>query len=227
LESIITTKNVTKIYKSGGSKIYALNSVSCEVYKGEFCAVVGTSGSGKTTFLNLLAGLDRPSAGKVIVNGKAISKFSEQKLSDFRLNNIGYVLQSYGLLSFLTIKENIALPLTIIGVERKEREKRVLGLMERLGLAGHGGLFPEQLSGGLQQRAAIARAIINNPPIVFADEPTGNLDIKNANNIIEAFKNLVAENGSTIIMVTHDMEKAECADRMICFSDGRIASSGQ
>jgi putative ABC transport system ATP-binding protein len=225
LEPIIVAKNLTKIYKTGTSRINALNNVDITVMSGEFVAIVGTSGSGKSTLLSLLAGLEAPTAGKISVMGHPIHRMSERQLVDFRLKHIGFIFQAYNLMPTMTALENAAFPLSCQGVKRSAREKKAAELLGAMGLKEHLQHKPTELSGGQQQRVSTARAIISEPRIVFADEPTGNLDSRTSGEIMELLKTVVRFNGTTLLLVTHDMEKAKYADRIIHISDGRIVDS--
>ena len=220
--AVIVTRNLTKIYKTGSSRISALNNVSLSVREGEFVALVGTSGSGKSTLLNLLAGLEPPSSGKIIALGQAIHRMNEKQLVQFRKENVGFIFQAYNLMPTMTALENAAFSLTCQGVKRTEREKRAAELLTAMGLKEHLHHKPSELSGGQQQRVSIARALIVKPKIVFADEPTGNLDSKTASQIMDLLRDTIKQNQTTMLLVTHDMEKAAFADRIIRISDGVI-----
>ncbi len=222
MEPIIAAKNLTKIYKTKTVRINALNNVDLTVMPGEFIAIVGTSGSGKSTLLSLLAGLEPPTAGKIIIKGCPIHHMSEQQLVDFRLENVGFVFQSYNLMPTLTALENAAFGLSCKGVKKAEREKQALALLETMGLSRHAGHKPMELSGGQQQRVSIARAILGQPKIVFADEPTGNLDSRTSGQIMDLLRDVVRKNNTTLLLVTHDMEKAKYADRIVHIADGTI-----
>jgi putative ABC transport system ATP-binding protein len=224
MEPIIMARNLTKIYKTADSRFHALDDVSLDIFPGEFCAIVGTSGSGKSTLLNLLAGLEHPTAGRITVKQRPIHHMSEKELVDFRLNNIGFIFQAYNLMPTLTALENAAFALTCRGTSKLSRTKQARELLESMGLGQHLHHKPVQLSGGQQQRVSIARAIAPKPEIVFADEPTGNLDSKASAEIMDLLHNLVAGRGMTLLLVTHDLEKAKLADRVIHISDGRIIS---
>lgn len=221
-EPIIVTRNLTKIYRTSKTRLKALSSVDIDVMPGEFVAIVGTSGSGKSTLLSLLAGLESPSAGRIAIKGRGIHRMSENQLVDFRLKHTGFVFQSFNLFEVLTAQENAAYPLMAQGVKRGERMERANELLTQLGLGGHLDHKPGELSGGQQQRVSIARAIITDPDIVFADEPTGNLDSDTADQIIRILKDISDRKNTTVLMVTHDMERAAYADRVIYIEDGRI-----
>lgn len=221
-EPIISVRNLVKIYKTKKVRFKALNSIDLDISPGEFVAVVGTSGSGKSTLLNLIAGLEKPTAGKVFVRDKPIHKMKEDDLVEFRLNHVGFIFQSFNLMDTLTTLENTAFPLMLRGILPQKRDKEAKELLSRLGLSGHLTHDPDELSGGQQQRVSIARAIITDPEILFADEPTGNLDSETAEQIMGILQDIVKENGTTLLMVTHDMEKARYADRIVHISDGEI-----
>ena len=227
MEPIITARNLTKIYKIADSRFHALDDVGLDVYPGEFCAIVGTSGSGKSTLLSLLAGLERPTAGRIMVRQRPIHRMSEKQLVDFRLRHVGFIFQAYNLMPTMTALENAAFSLTCRGVPRGERLRRARELLQAMGLADHLTHRPSELSGGQQQRVSIARAIATEPEIVFADEPTGNLDSKTSDEIMELLRALVVGRGMTLLLVTHDMQKAALADRVIQISDGRVAAVEQ
>jgi putative ABC transport system ATP-binding protein len=219
---IISVKNVVKIFKTRNVKCRALKGVSLDIYPGEFIAIVGTSGSGKSTLLNLIAGLEKPSAGKVFVKNRPIHKMTEDQLVDFRLKNVGFIFQQFNLMEPLTALENAAFPLMLRGVPRVKRDKAAGKLLASMGLAEHGSHMPSELSGGQQQRISIARAIITKPPILFADEPTGNLDSHTAEQITDILREIVNREGATLVMVTHDIEKTKYADRVVHLADGEI-----
>ncbi|BDF59142.1 ABC transporter [Christensenellaceae bacterium] len=221
-EPIISVRNLVKIYKTKKVRFKALNGIDLDIYPGEFVAVVGTSGSGKSTLLNLIAGLEKPTAGKIFVKEKPIHKMKEDDLVEFRLNHIGFIFQSFNLMDTLTTIENAAFPLMLRGILPQKRNKEAEELLSRLGLSGHLAHDPDELSGGQQQRVSIARAIITKPEILFADEPTGNLDSETAEQIMGILQDIVKENGTTLLMVTHDMEKARYADRIVHIADGEI-----
>ena len=220
--SIIVTEGVKKTYDEGGVPVEAVRGVDLTIEKGEFTALVGPSGSGKTTFLNVISGLDTPTDGKVWLAGKAISEMSGRELSDFRRDNIGFIFQAYNLIARSTVKRNIELPALVKGSSKEERMQRIDELLRVVGL--HEKLYrkPKTLSGGEQQRIAIARALINDPEIVLADEPTGNVDSKAGHVIMSFFRKLNKERGTTIVVVTHDPEVAQMTDRIVYIRDGKI-----
>ena len=217
---ILKVENLTKIYGKGTTEVIALDNVSFSVEKGEFVAIVGASGSGKSTLLHLIGGVDRPTSGKVFIDGKDIYYLNDDKLAIFRRRQVGLVYQFYNLIPILNVEENITLPLDLDN--RKVDNKHLKQLLELLGLENRKTHLPNQLSGGQQQRTSIGRALITNPTIVLADEPTGNLDSKSSDEIVALLKKSNREYKQTIIMITHNMEIAKCADRIIKIEDGKI-----
>ena len=216
---MLEIKNVSKTYGEGTTAVVALNNVSLRVEKGDFIAIMGPSGSGKSTFLNIIGGLDSLSSGEVILEGKRIDNLDENALVDIRRGEVAYVFQQYHLLPSLTALENVVLPLTFCGASKEDR--KALDILKRVGLEKRAGHKPGQLSGGEQQRVAIARALVNNPSLILADEPTGNMDQKAGKEILGLFDQLNKE-GHSIIMVTHDPEKARHAKETIVLHDGQI-----
>ena len=223
-EIVVAVSGVSKKYKMGKTTVEALKGVSVEVHKGEFVAITGTSGSGKSTLLQLIGGLDKPTEGDITVQGANLRKMSDGKLSHFRNRTIGFVFQFFYLQPFLRLQTNIEVPGMFARVKPKDRTKRSKELAETVGLGDRLRHFPKELSGGQMQRAAIARALQNGPSILLADEPTGNLDHANATAIFELFKKIRDENGTTVVVVTHDMQLASYADRAIHMADGQIVS---
>ena len=219
---IIKATNVVKEYKIGKQKIRAVDSVSLEVNKGEFIALVGVSGSGKSTLLHLLGGLDKATSGEVVVNGQEIRKMSDRRLSQFRNQTIGFVFQSFYLQPFLTLRRNIEVASMPQRMKRAERKQRIEELARQVGLYDRLNHRPRELSGGQIQRAAIARALLNRPAIILADEPTGNLDSANSHDIIQLFQQIRERYGTTVTIATHDTEVAAQADRVITLKDGRL-----
>ena len=219
-EIMISAKGLSKTFRTGDSKVLAVDRVDLEVYKGEFVAITGESGSGKSTLLNLLGGLDKPDTGDITVDGREITKLKDSKLAEYRRRYSGFVFQFYNLISVLNVEENLSLPLNLDG---KNPDKAELDdLLDILKLSSKRYCYASQLSGGQQQRVAIGRAVIAQPPCIFADEPTGNLDSANSREIVDLFKQLIAKYGTTVVMVTHDANIAAEADRVIKMSDGRI-----
>ncbi len=223
-EPIIEVKNVTKIYKVGTERIVALDNVSLTINKGEFCCLLGTSGSGKSTLLNVMAGIEKLTSGEVIIRNRKISKMSERELSIFRQKYLGFIFQAYNLISSLTAFENVELPLIFKEVLPKKRKAMVKEIIKAVGLSGRAKHKPSQMSGGQQQRVGIARAFVSSPEIVFADEPTGNLDSKTTMEIMGIIKDMAKKYNQTIVMVTHDSRIAEFADKVICIHDGHVES---
>ena len=217
---ILKVENLTKIYGKGEAKVVALDNVSFSAHKGEFIAIVGASGSGKSTLLHLIGGVDRPTSGKVYIDGKDIYSLNDDKLAIFRRRQVGLIYQFYNLIPILNVEENITLPLDLDN--RKVDKKYLKQLLELLGLENRKNHLPNELSGGQQQRTSIGRAMITNPTIILADEPTGNLDSKSSDEIVELLRKSNKEYKQTIIMITHNMEIAKCADRIIQFEDGKI-----
>jgi len=223
MAAIMQVIGLTKKYRLGQEIITALDNVDLDVNEGEFLCVLGTSGSGKTTLLHLMAGLERPTKGQVIVKGaKVLSKMKEKDMAVFRRKYMGFVFQSYNLIPTMTALENVCMPLIFAGVGVKEREKHARELLIQLGLKDRLYHKPTEMSGGQQQRVSIARALINNPKILFCDEPTGNLDSKTTKEIMEILKAQVKEKGVTLVMVTHDLDLVSYADRVIHMVDGQI-----
>lgn len=224
MEPIIEVKDVTKIYKVGNEKILALDNISLTINKGEFCCLLGTSGSGKSTLLNVMAGIEKLTSGEIIIRGRKINKMSERELSIFRQKYLGFIFQSYNLISALTAFENVELPLIFKEIDSKKRKKLVKEIIDAVGISGRAKHKPSQMSGGQQQRVGIARAFVGAPEIIFADEPTGNLDSKTTMEIMELIKNISKQYNQTIVMVTHDARLAEFADKIISIHDGHIAN---
>ena len=217
---ILETENLCKIYGKGDTMVKALDNVSFSVEKGEFVAIVGPSGSGKSTLLHILGGVDTPTSGKVIIDGTDISALDETALAVFRRRQIGLIYQFYNLIPILTVEENLTLPMLLDG--RKPDKNQLAALVERLGLEDRLSYLPNQLSGGQQQRVSIGRALMSNPAIVLADEPTGNLDSENSREIVSLLRSFNREFNQTVIMITHDEKIALSADRIISIEDGKI-----
>jgi ABC transporter, ATP-binding protein len=222
--AILETKNLKKIYGSGENEVHALDGVSISVEEGEFVAIVGTSGSGKSTLLNMLGGLDRPTSGSVMVRGKELMQMKDEQLTIFRRRNVGFVFQNYNLLPILNVYENIVYPIEIDG--SKVDKEFVRQIIHNLGLESKLKNMPNNLSGGQQQRVAIARALATKPAIILADEPTGNLDSKTSMDVILLMQSISREFNQTILMITHNEEIAQMADRIIRIEDGKVVSGG-
>lgn len=217
---ILRVENLSKVYGKGATKVVALDNVSFSIAKGEFVAIVGASGSGKSTLLHLIGGVDRPTSGKVFIDGKDIYGFNDDELAIFRRRQVGLIYQFYNLIPILNVEENITLPLSLDN--RKIDQKRLNDLIQLLGLESRKTHLPNELSGGQQQRTSIGRAMITNPAIILADEPTGNLDSKSSDEIVELLKRSNRDYKQTIVMITHNMEIAKIADRIIKIEDGKI-----
>lgn len=217
---ILKVENLIKTYGSGENLVHAVDDVSFSVEKGEFVAIVGASGSGKSTLLHLIGGVDRPTSGKIFVDGNDISKMNDDKLAVFRRRQVGIVYQFYNLIPILTVEENITLPCDLDG--RGVDRERLEMILDSFGLRARRKHLPNQLSGGQQQRTSIARALINNPSLVLADEPTGNLDSKSSEEVMSMLKMCNQSYGQTVIMITHNLDIAKQADRIITISDGKI-----
>lgn len=218
---ILRVENLTKVYGKGQTSVVALDNVSFKVDKGEFVAIVGASGSGKSTLLHLIGGVDRPTSGNVFIDGKNIYNFNDDELAIFRRRQVGLIYQFYNLIPILNVEENITLPFDLD--DRKVNKKTLNELIKLLGLEGRKNHLPNELSGGQQQRTSIGRALITNPAIILADEPTGNLDSKSSDEIVELLKKSNRDYKQTIIMITHNLEIAQNADRIIKIEDGKIA----
>jgi putative ABC transport system ATP-binding protein len=218
--------HVGKVYGSGEAAVTALNDLCMQVQRGEYLAVMGTSGSGKSTAMNILGCLDRPSSGSYRLNGQPVENLSDDALADLRNRELGFVFQQFHLLQELTALENVMLPMVYAGVPAEQRRQRALAALERVGLATRVHNRPNQLSGGQQQRVAVARAIINQPKLLLADEPTGALDSRTTGEVLDLFDELHREQGMTILLVTHEHNVAERAERVVHFHDGRLVESG-
>ncbi len=221
---MIKTENLQKIFHMEEIETWALSEVDIEIKKGEFVAIMGPSGCGKTTLLNVLGLLDNPSSGKYYLNGTDVSKFTESERTSLRKGVIGFVFQSFNLIEELNVYENIELPLLYMKIPSSERKRRIKEAMQRMAILHREKHFPQQLSGGQQQRVAIARAVVANPELILADEPTGNLDSKNGEEVMDLLVELNRE-GTTIVMVTHSQHDAEYADRIIKLFDGKVVDS--
>ncbi|MBI4673676.1 MAG: ABC transporter ATP-binding protein [Chloroflexi bacterium] len=225
-EILIDVQNVTRVYTMGARTLYALRDVCVQVERGEFVAVVGPSGSGKSTLLNLVSGIDKPTSGQVWVDGTRIDTLDENALAIWRRNHIGIVFQFFQLLPTLTALENVALPMELRGGSARGRRARAEAMLERVGLGARMTQLPSELSGGEQQRVAIARALVNDPPILLADEPTGNLDSTNAEGIFALLREL-GDAGKTILLITHETNLARAAHRTILMRDGEIVQTSE
>ena len=221
---ILQVRGLRKVYEVEDEKVVALGKISLQIKKGEICCILGTSGSGKSTLLNIMAGLEKPTRGHVIIAGREVTAMSEKELAVFRRQNIGFIFQSYNLMPQDTALENVAMPLVFKGVSKKEREARAKKMLARVGLKGRMKHRPSQMSGGQQQRVGIARAFISQPPVVFADEPTGNLDSHTTTEVMEMIVRMARRYHETLIIVTHDGDIARYADRIVRLVDGAIVS---
>ena len=221
-EPVLRLKQVRKVYPMGKEKVVAVNNVSMDVAQGEICCLLGKSGCGKSTLLNMMAGLEKPTRGEIIFFKRHIERMNEDQLAKFRREYVGFVFQSYNLLSTMTALENVALPLVFRKVPKKERDERAMALLEAVGLGERANHKPNEMSGGQQQRVSIARAFINDPQVVFADEPTGNLDTKTTIEMMELIMSLVRKNNQTLVLVTHDLELADYCETIVHLSDGKV-----
>ncbi|MBQ2219004.1 MAG: ABC transporter ATP-binding protein [Firmicutes bacterium] len=220
--ALIRIRHVRKVYLMGEEKVVALDDVSLDIYKGEFVCFLGTSGSGKSTFLNMVAGLEKPTRGEVWIGKVPIHKLNEAQVTIFRQKNIGFIFQAYHLMQSMTALENVALPLMLKGVPKEIREPAAKKALAQVGLKGYEGRKPNQMSGGQQQRVGIARALVVKPKIIFADEPTGNLDSHTTKDVMDLISKETKENGTTLILVTHDRSIADYADKIVTIQDGNI-----
>ena len=219
---IIYVKNVRKVYRMGDEEVVALKRINLRIYKGEVCCIFGTSGSGKSTLLNQLAGMEKPTKGQVFIRGKNISDMNEEELAAFRQEHMSFIFQSYNLLPSMTAVENVAMPLMFKGMDRKRREAMAEEMLKRVGLSHRLHHYPSQMSGGQQQRAGIARAFVSRPEVVFADEPTGNLDTKTTAEIMDMVMGFARRFNQTFLLVTHDPGMSRYADRIVTLVDGII-----
>ena len=218
----ISLSQVTKVYTIGTEKLRALDGVTLDIFPGEFTCIIGRSGSGKSTLLNMMAGLEKPTRGSIRIAGKQIERMNEGQLVQFRLNNVGFVFQSFNLFAMHTALDNVAMPLMYKGVNRTVRTARAKKMLTAVGLKTHMKHKPTQMSGGQQQRVGIARALVTQPKILFADEPNGNLDFNTSREILRLIRDICHEKNTTLIMVTHDPEMAQYADRVIRLLDGKV-----
>ena len=221
---LIRTKNLSKYYAVGDETIKALDGVNLEIERGQIVAILGTSGSGKSTLLNMLAGLERPTKGEVQIGKFRIDELTEAQLTKFRQRYTGFIFQAYNLLTTLTALENVAFPLCFRGVDKQTREKKAFEMLKLVGIEKRYKHKPAEMSGGQQQRVGIARALVTDPSIIFADEPTGNLDSHTTQEVMELIRNIVDTRHNTVIMVTHDKSVAEYADIIVNISDGKVVS---
>ena len=224
LDPIISIRGLKKTYHVGEERVHALNGVDLDIYPGEFVCIIGRSGSGKSTLLNMMAGLEKPTKGSITIFGERVDKMSERKLAMFRQKNMGFVFQSYNLLPNLTAIDNVAMPMMFSGIKRRVRDKQAKQMLKMCGLGKRMRHKPTQMSGGQQQRVGIARAFVAKPKIVFADEPTGNLDTRTTIEIMEMMVSMARENHQTLVIVTHDVEIAAYADKIYHIIDGIISS---
>ncbi len=222
---MIHVKDIRKVYQMGDEEVVALNRINLKIYKGEICCIFGTSGSGKSTLLNQLAGMEKPTRGEVFIRGESISRMDENQLAGFRQRHIGFIFQAYNLLPTMTAIENVAMPLMFRGVSQKQREQAAEWMLKKVGLSHRLHHYPGQMSGGQQQRAGIARAFVARPEVIFADEPTGNLDSKTTAEIMKMITEFSRRFQQTIILVTHDPEMVRYADRIVRLVDGNIISN--
>ena len=222
MDKVIEVKDLYKLYRVGDEVVRALNGVGFAIYEGEFCAIVGTSGSGKSTLLNMLAGLEKPTKGNVVIAGQHIENLTEEQLVRFRRENVGFIFQSFHLLGTMNALENVALPLSFRGVPRDIRMRKADKMLELVKLKKHKKHLPNQMSGGQQQRVGVARALVVDPKIIFADETTGNLDSHTSEEVMRLMQQVVREQRKTLVMVTHDAHLATYADRVFHIRDGKI-----
>ncbi len=225
-QPVIRAREITRNLKLGAHIVHALRGVNLEIYRNEMVGIIGPSGSGKSTLLGILGGLDSPSAGLIEIDGVDITRMNENQLTDIRNQKIGFVFQFFNLIPTLTAVENVALPIEFAQMRRHQPFSRAKELLENLGLGGRFNHKPNELSGGQQQRVAIARALANDPPILLADEPTGNLDSHSGETVLEALNTIRDENGTTVVLVTHDQSLAARMDRVLLLEDGRITDAG-
>ena len=222
--TMIRTEGLKKIYRVGKEKVAALAGIDIEIEEGEICCIVGQSGSGKSTLLNMLAGLEKPTKGSIVIAGKRVTSMDEERLALFRQENLGFIFQSFNLLPQLTAVENAALPLMFSGMDKAKRDRRAMTELGKMGISDRAKHRPSEMSGGQQQRVGIARAFVARPKVIFADEPTGNLDTHTTDQVMRAMLDRVAKFGITLVMVTHEMSLAACGDRIVTLSDGKVIS---
>lgn len=222
MEPLIQVKNVRKIYRMGDERVIALDDISLDIFKGDIVCFLGTSGSGKSTFLNMVAGLEKPTRGEIYIGGIPIHKLNEEQITLFRQKNIGFIFQAYHLMPMLTAEENVMMPLIFRNTDKRKRRKLAHDALEAVGLKGYENRKPTQMSGGQQQRVGIARALVGSPKIIFADEPTGNLDTNTTREVMNLILKEVKEKNQTLILVTHDRSIAEYATKIVTIQDGNI-----
>lgn len=222
---MIHVRDIRKVYRMGDEEVVALNRINLEIYKGEICCIFGTSGSGKSTLLNQLAGMEKPTRGEILIRGERISQMDEEQLAGFRQRYIGFIFQSYNLLPSMTAMENVAMPLMFRGVAQTQREQAAEWMLRKVGLSHRLHHYPGQMSGGQQQRVGIARAFVARPEVIFADEPTGNLDSKTTAEIMGMITEFSRQFRQTIILVTHDPEMVQYADRVVKLRDGNMIAN--
>ena len=222
MEPIIRIRGLKKVYRVGEERVRALNGVDLDIYPGEFVCIIGRSGSGKSTLLNMMAGLEKPSRGSIVIAGEHLEKMNEKQLVDFRLRHIGFIFQQFNLFPSMTALENVTMPLVYRGVSVRKRKAAALKMLKDLGLSKHVNHKPSQMSGGQQQRVGIARALVSNPEVIFADEPTGNLDSRTSEEILSLIQAMAKRDNHTLVMVTHDPSVAAHADRVVNILDGLI-----
>ena len=222
MEPIIRIRGLKKVYRVGEERVRALNGVDLDIYPGEFVCIIGRSGSGKSTLLNMMAGLEKPSRGSIVIAGEHLEKMNEKQLVDFRLRHIGFIFQQFNLFPSMTALENVTMPLVYRGVSARKRKAAALKMLKDLGLSKHVNHKPSQMSGGQQQRVGIARALVSNPEVIFADEPTGNLDSRTSEEILSLIQAMAKRDNHTLVMVTHDPSVAAHADRVVNILDGLI-----
>ena len=225
-ENVVMIRNLSKIYQQGEINVTALNNICLDIRMGEFLALMGPSGSGKSTLLHIIAGIDRPTNGQCVVQGIDVTRLNESELADWRNQNVGFVFQTFNLIPVLTAYENVELPLLLTRLGGRERRRRVLTALELVGLADRARHLPKQLSGGQEQRAAIARALVTDPSLVVADEPTGNLDSQSAQDVLSILQALSRSAGKTVIMVTHDPKAAAFGSRSVHLEKGELVNGG-
>ena len=223
-DDLILLENVTKVYRMGDVEVHALRGVSLTIREGEFVAIMGASGSGKSTMMNIIGCLDRPTKGSYILGDEDVSQLSKDQRADIRCQKIGFVFQGFNLLSRTSALENVELPMLYLGIDAATRHQRAMDALASVGLAGREQNHPNQLSGGQQQRVAVARSLVNNPTLILADEPTGNLDSRTSVEVMEIFQRLNRERGITLVLVTHELDIAQYAQRVVVFKDGKIKS---